>query len=175
MYRIFACVSVVCLLLWVPPAQGANYAVVISAGVATADDAPVNSCFWYNSYLQYMALLDEGYSDDNIYFLYGWGGDFNSSHACYQSPYPVTDYPVNRANIQSVFNTLAGIMTSNDFLYVWWMGHGSPSGDNLVMHIDTTGETVYDFEIASWMSPIDYDVRSYSWMTCYSGGILNDV
>lgn len=176
MYRIFTCVSLVCLLLCVPAAQGKNYAVLISAGVATTDDAAVNSCFWYNPYLQYTALLEEGYADDDIYFLYGWGTDFNSSHACYQPPYPVTDYPVNRANIQSVFNTLAGIMTSSDFLYVWWMGHGSPSGGNLVMNIGTTGEYVWDYEIAAWVGQItDYDVRTFSWMTCYSGGILDNV
>lgn len=176
MYKAFTCMSLICLLLCVPAAEGKNYAVLISAGVATTDDAAVNSCFWYNPYLQYTALLEEGYADDDIYFLYGWGTDFNSSHACYQPPYSVTDYPVNRANIQSVFNTLADIMTSNDFLYVWWMGHGSPSGGNLVMHIGTTGETVYDYEIAAWVGQItDYDVRSFSWMTCYSGGILDDV
>ena len=175
MYRVLIGVSMVALLLCVPAAEGKNYAVLISAGQATMDDAAVNSCFWYNPYLQYMALLDEGYTDGDIYFLYGYGTDFNSSYTCYQPPYPVTDYAVSRANIQSVFNTLAGIMTSNDFLYVWWMGHGGPSGGNLSMLIMTTSEYVYDYEIASWTAPIDYDIRSFSWMTCYSGGILDDV
>ena len=176
MYKACACMGLVCLLTCVPAAQGKNYAVLISAGVATTDDAAVNSCFWYNPYLQYTALLDEGYTDDDIYFLYGWGTDFNSSHACYQPPYPVTDLPVNRANIEGVFNTLAGIMTANDFLYVWWMGHGMPSGGNLAMSIGTTSEYVYDYEIAAWVGQItNYDVRTFSWMTCYSGGILDDV
>ena len=175
MYRALTCMTVICLLFCVPVAEGKNYAVVISAGQATTDDAPVNSCFWYNPYLQYMTLVDQGFAEDDIYFLYGWGTDFSSSHTCYQPPSPVTDLPVNRANIQSVFNTLAGIMTSSDFVYVWWMGHGSPSGGNLAMNIGTTGETVYDYEIANWMSSINYDVRAFSWMTCYSGGILNDV
>ena len=176
MYRIFICVSVACLLFCVPPAEAKDYAVLISAGQATTDDAAVNSCFWYNPYLQYKALLDEGYGDDDIYFLYGFGTDFASAYPCYQPPYPVTDYPVNRANIESVFNMLGGIMTSSDFLYVWWMGHGGPSGSNLVMNIGTTGESVWDYEMADWVGQItNYDLRTFSWMTCYSGGILDDL
>ena len=174
MYRVFTYMTVVCLLRFVPAAQGTDYAVLISAGRATTDDAAYNSCFWYNPYLQYMTLLDEGYSPDNVYFLYGFGTDFNSSHTCYQPPEPVTDYAVNRANIESVFTTLAGIMTPNDFLYVWWMGHGWPSGDDLVMGIGTTGETVYDYEMEDWVGQITYDVRTFSWMTCHSGGILDN-
>ena len=176
MYKSFACVGAVILLCCAPAAEGTNYAVLISAGRATVDDAAVNSCFWYNIYLQYTTLLEEGYGEDDIYVLYGFGTDFNSSHACYQPSEPVTDYPVNRANIQNVFNTLAGIMTSNDFLYVWWMGHGWPTGDDLTMGIGTTGEVVYDYEIENWVGQItDYDIRTFSWMTCHSGGILDNL
>ena len=176
MYKAFTCVSLVCLLWFVPAAEGKKYAVLISAGAASADDAATNSCFWYNVYLQYTALLEEGYDQDDIHVLYGYGTDFSSSHSCYQPPSPVTDYPVNRANIQSVFSTLSSIMTSNDFLYVWWMGHGAPSGGNLVMSIETTGQSVWDYEIESWVGQItDYDVRAFSWMTCHSGGILDNL
>ena len=176
MYRAFICAGLVCLLFCVPAAQGTDYAVLISAGRATTDDAPVNSCFWYNMYLQYMILQEEGYADDDIYVLYGLGTDFNSSHTCYQPPEPVTDYAVNRANIQCVFSTLADIMTADDFLYVWWMGHGSPSGGNLRMHISTNQEVVWDYEMEDWVGEIiDYDVRTFSWMTCHSGGILDNL
>ena len=175
MYRALPCLSLTCLLFCVPVAEGKDYAVLISAGEATTDDAPVNSCFWYNPYLQYMTLLDEGYAADDIHFLYGWGADFASIHPCYQPPEPVTDYAVNRANIQSVFSMLADVMTADDFLYVWWMGHGWPSGGNLAMNIGTTGQTVYDYEMETWVGQITaYDVRTFSWMTCHSGGILDN-
>ncbi|HID22060.1 MAG TPA: hypothetical protein EYP14_06620, partial [Planctomycetaceae bacterium] len=50
-----------CVLLCVPLASARNYALVISAGEATTDDAPVNSCFWYNFLLIYQTLLNEGF------------------------------------------------------------------------------------------------------------------
>jgi len=164
-----------CVLLCVPLASGRNYALVISAGQATRDDASVNSCFWYNFLLIYQTLLDQGFEHDDIYALYGYRTNFNSRYPCYQVPYTVADYAVNRANIRAACNALASRMTPNDFLYIWWMGHGSPSGNHLVMYIETTGESVYDYEIANWLAPVDYDVRTVSWMTCFSGGILDDL
>jgi len=175
-YGAIICVSVVCLLLCVPAAQAKNYAVLISAGQATRDDAVCNSEYWYDMLLQYTTLLDEGYSHDDIHVLYGHGTDFNSKYACYQVPYTVADYAVSRANIQSLFNTLSGVIKEGDFFYVWWMGHGGKSGNNLRMVIETTGESVYDYEFASWVDRItDYDTRGFSWMTCHSGGILDDL
>ncbi len=174
MYRTLTCVCLVGLLLFAPAAVGRDYAVLISAGQATADDTLVNSCFWYNVYLQYTTLLEEGYAEDDVYVLYGHGSDFSSSHACYQPPESVTDYAVNRANIQSVFNTLGGIMTANDFLYVWWMGHGTNDNEQYKMYIDTNDETVWGYEMEDWVGQItDYDKRTFSWMTCFSGGILD--
>jgi len=175
-YGAIICVSVVCLLLCVPATQAKNYALLISAGEATKDDAVVNSAFWYDLTLQYTTLIDEGYSHDDIRVLYGRGSDFNSRHACYQFPYTVTDLPVSRANIQSVLNTLSSVMKENDFLYVWWMGHGSRSGNNLRMSIGPTGESMYDYEFETWVDRItNYDTRGFSWMTCFSGGILDNL
>lgn len=176
--------GIACLLFCVPLAQGRNYAVLISAEEATADDAPYNSAFWYDMLLQYNTLLDEGYSHDDIYVLYGYGSNFNSGDPCYQVPYTVPDYPVDRANIQSVFSTLGSLMAQDDFLYVWWMGHAyrRPQDEqkcgllHLVMRITTTGEDVWDYEFANWVGQIGhYDRRSFSWMTCFSGGILDDL
>jgi len=156
-------------------ARARNYAVLISAEQTTADDASINCEFWYDLLLQYTTLLDAGYEHDDIYVLFGYGSDFNSRHACYRVPYRVTDYPVSRANIQHVLSELSTIMTPDDFIYVWWTGHGSPAGNHLMMHIGTTGETMYDYEFANWMAPIDHAARAFSWATCYSGGILDDL
>ena len=174
-YGAIAIAGVLCVLMCVPAAPAREYGLLISAGQTTRDDQMINSEYWYDMLLQYKALLGEGYDDDDIYVLYGHGTNFNSRYPCYQMPYTVPDYAVSRANIQAACSTLAGIMTPDDFLYVWWMGHDSPRGNNLVMYIETTGEAVYDYEIANWLLPIDYDIRSASWMTCFSGGILDDL
>ena len=66
MYKTCTYMSLVVLLFCAPLAQGKDYAVLISAGNTTADDAAVNSSFWYDLYLQYTALLEGGYGDDDI-------------------------------------------------------------------------------------------------------------
>jgi hypothetical protein len=169
-------VSILCVLLCVPLVQARNYAVMISAGRATADNAMYNSEFWYDMLLQYMTLLDEGYSHEDIIVLYGFGNDFPSENPNYKVPYRVSDAAVNRENIKATFGELSEIMTEDDFLYVWWMGHGGVSSGKLYMYIQTTGEIVWDYEFAEWVGEIsEYDVRSFSFMTCHSGGILDDL
>jgi len=174
-YAIIACLAAVVIIIAAQPVQAKNYALVVSAGEATADDAATNSCFWYNPLLIYKTLLTLDFEHDDIYAVYGNGSNFNSSHACYQVPYTMADYSATRGNIQAACSALAGVMTSSDFLYVWWMGHGSPAGSNLELYIETTGEYIYDYEIAGWLDAAAYQTRVVSWMTCYSGGILDDL
>lgn len=168
--------AVTCVLLWAPTADARDYAVLISAGEATQDDAICNCEYWYDMLLQYTTLLDEGYTHNDIYVLYGFGVDFDSEHWQYQVPYTVSDYPANRDTIGTIFDELGEIMTERDKLYVWWMGHGSNVGEHLRMLIQTTGEYVWDYEFAEWVSQVQsYDRRSFSFMTCHSGGILDDL
>jgi hypothetical protein len=167
------------LLLCTQPVGARNYAVLISAGQTTADDAYVNSEYWYDMLLTYKTLIDEGYGHDDIYVLYGFGQDYVSSRPCYQNPYPdpITDYSNSRANIISVFANLDNIMTDDDFLFVWWMGHGGQSGPNqVVFWIENYNDYVYDYQFASYVNQIqNYDRRAFSFMTCNSGGILDDL
>jgi len=170
-----ACLALAALIVSTPSAQADNYALIVSAGEATTDDAATNSCFWYNPLLIYQSLLTLDFDHDSIVCCYGSGSNFNSSYACYQVPWTMADYSVSRANIQAAINDLAAVMTSSDFLYVWWMGHGSPSGSDLSLYLETTGEYCYDYEIESWLSAVPYQTRVVSWMTCYSGGILDNL
>jgi len=173
---LIACLALAALFASAPSAQADNYALIISAGEATTDDAATNSCFWYNPLLIYESLLTLDFDHDSIVCCYGTtGANFNSSYSCYQVSYTMADYSTSRANIQAAINDLAAVMTSSDFLYVWWMGHGSPSGSNLELYLETTGEYTYDYEMAGWLSAVPYQTRVVSWMTCYSGGILDDM
>lgn len=170
--------AVMVLLLGIHPAGAEDYAVLISAGQTTEDDAVTNCEYWYDLMLQYTTLIDEGYSHDDVYVLYGEGTDFVSSYECYQNPYsdPITDYNNHKSTINSVFASLADVVTEDDFLYVWWMGHGAGDGPYLVMLIENTGQEVYDYEFASYVDQItDYNKRAFSFMTCQSGGILDDL
>ena len=176
---------------WLMPLQasaqaGAKYAVLISTGRTTADDTWYHSEYWYDLVLTYNMLIEKGFTHDRIYVLYGNGTDFASSHADYQNPYPdpITDYAVSRANIQNIFNWLAagsvaeGItaLTNNDFLFVWWMGHGSGGAScNTSFSVSTTAESVADTDLANWTSAIAYRRRAFVFMTCHSGGAMDNL
>jgi len=61
------------LLLWFAAAEAKKYAVLISAGETTEDDAMFNSEFWYDLVLTYRMLIDNGYSHEDVWVLYGDG------------------------------------------------------------------------------------------------------
>ena len=175
--------GMLCLLIVVSLGCAQKYAVLISTNKVTADDVSYNSEWWYDLYLQYSMLRENGFKDSNIYVLYGDGTDFNTTHADYnattQYGHSITDMAVNKANIQSVFNTLGTKVKSRDFLYVWWMGHGSGFGSDscdLTMYISNTGETVTDTELAAYMNSVpNYKKRTVDIMTCHSGGMLDNM
>ncbi len=160
-----------------------KYAVLISTNEVTQDNISYHSEWWYDLVLQYQALRDNGFDDEDIYVLYGDGSDFNTAHNDYDANllygHTITDMAVNKANIQSVFNTLSSKVGGRDHLYVWWMGHGGGSGPgscNLSMAISNTGEHVTDTELASYISGISkYRKRTVDVMTCHSGGMLDNM
>lgn len=160
-----------------------KYAVLISTNEVTADDTAIHSEWWYDLILQYKILRENGFKDDKIYVLYGNGTDFATAHAAYNSTtqfgHTITNMAVNKANIQSIFNTLKGKITNKDYLYVWWMGHGGGSGPgscNLSMSISNTGETVTDTELSTYINNVsNYKKRSVAVMTCHSGGMVDNM
>lgn len=163
-----------------------KFAVLISTGRTTADNTWYHSEYWYDLVLTYNMLMENGFTHDHIYVLYGNGTDFASTHAAYQNPYtnPITDYAVNRTNIQNIFNWLAtgntteGIpaLTNNDFLYAWWMGHGGGDAScNTSFSVSTTGESVTDADLATWTGAISYRRRAFVFMTCHSGGAMDNL
>jgi hypothetical protein len=160
-----------------------KYAALISTGNTTTDDTMIHSEYWYDLFLHYKMLRENGFKDENIYVLYGNGTDFDTAHADYsattQFGHAITDMAINKANVQSVFTTLSGKVKSRDHLYVWWMGHGGGSGPgscNLTTHISTTGETVTDTELTNYINNIsNYRKRSVSIMTCHSGGMVDNM
>ena len=175
-----AFLTVFIMLLCMGSANAKNYAVLISAGRTIMDDAVTHSEYWYDMYLMYTTLIDEGYSHDDIYVLYGNGSDFVSAHECYQNPYPVTDFPNYESNIESIFNYLGSIMTEDDFLFVWWMGHGSrewvSGGWHLLLFIENAGAWILDVDLADHINQVqNYRIRTFSFMTCFSGGIIDDL
>jgi hypothetical protein len=160
-----------------------KYAVLVSANEVTYDDISYHSVWWYDLFIQYKMLVENGFEEDKIYVLYGSGTDFNTAHAdmnaTTQFGHTITDMAVDKANVQSVFNTLSGQVDGNDYVYVWWMGHGGGYGVDscdLSMSISNTGETVTDTEFVSYLSAVaSYNKRSVAIMTCHAGGMADNL
>lgn len=175
--------GLLCLLVVSSTGCARKYAVLISTNEVTSDNVSYHSEWWYDLFLQYRMLTENGFRDDRIYVLYGSGNDFNTILADYNAAnvfgHSITDMAVNKANIQAVFNTLSSKVKARDYLYVWWMGHGGGSGPgfcDLTMAISNTGETVTDTELTNYMSNVpNYRKRTVDIMTCHSGGMIDNM
>jgi parallel beta-helix repeat protein len=61
---------------------------------------------------------------------------------------------------------------------VWWMGHGQGRGGlvRFILNNVDGEEEIYDWELASIIDQVQlYQQRTFSFMTCFSGGILDDL
>lgn len=159
-----------------------KHAVLLSSNETLYDDMAYHSEWWYDLILQYKTLKDNGFKDDNIHVVYGDGSDFSTSHPEYDATalfgHGITDMAMTKANVEAVFTNLNPDVRKNDFLDVWWMGHGSGYGADrcdLTMHLSNTGETITDVELRSYIEQVSqYRKRSINIMTCHSGGLLDN-
>lgn len=160
-----------------------HYAILISTNEVSSDNVAYHSEWWYDLFLQYKMLRELGYEDEDIYVLYGNGTDFSTSYTDYNAAtvygHTITDLSCNKADIQNIFTTLSTKVDENDYLYVWWMGHGNSSYPNicdLTMDISHTGEKVTDIEFTTYLNSItSYGVRWVNIMTCHSGGMIDNL
>jgi len=90
-----------------------KYAVLIVGGGSAASN---HYRYWRDLKTMYNILLSHGYQAGNIYVIYASGTGRDAD-------VPV-NYSASKANIATVFNELAGKMTSLDTLYVMINDHG---------------------------------------------------
>ena len=141
-------------------------------------------------------MIEQGYTHDHIYVLYGDGNDFDSSHTRYNKseahpewPEQITDYNNYKDTIENIFAYLGGdpnqqaIITGEDDLFVWWFGHGAntnPSDPNacsdISFQIENTNQIVSDNEFANYVDQVEqYNHRCFIIITCHSGGIFDEL
>ena len=87
--------------------------------------------FWYDTVILYNELIDEGYTDENIFILFGRGYDYEPETwpiAPKYDPEPnITDYPARVEDVENIFTWLRDgnpeenitALTDNNFLFVW--------------------------------------------------------
>jgi hypothetical protein len=213
-------------------------AVLISTEYAETPDTPNDSDAWYDTVLTYCMLRKNGFADEDIYVMYGFGSDgfyiFDEQSqttspavvatstgppaSYYEPPYciadaeggalvvdgsPITDYPVaywdgdgmkdDRCLPQELFDCLAGNCSDwarsaadskpdfatvepvdgNDFLYVWWRGHGNvkkDADDSDVLHLTLpAADDIPATEIAMSVKAIPAGQQLLVFETCHSG------
>ena len=129
---------------------------------------------WNDSYLMWELLLEKGFKNDSVFFLYDDGDDFTISHPgiVYDSIYDprvkhndiigqdeqVTDMSASKANMQAV---LTGFQTGSngfpklnpeDFLVVLIYGHGKK--DIIITDPGNPAEDISSEELHNWLNPL---------------------
>jgi hypothetical protein len=160
------------------------YAVIISGG-ANAYNNWVR--YWNDCEAIYSALVNVyGYLDSHIYVLISDGTSSGNDRHLYDGTYDSSpldldgdgdndiQYSATKSNISSVFNTLSGILDSDDFLFIYTTDHGGlQSGDDV--YINLWGETMNDDEFATEVDKVSAGSISVVMEQCYSGGFVSDL
>ena len=163
------------------------YAVVLSGG---ADSFNNWARYWEDSANIYTTLKrDYGLADDHIIALISDGTDTNKDRNIGTKDNPVyvnsstdldgdgvpdTDGACTHAGVQSAFDSLAGILTSNDQLFVFITDHGyQESGWDAGVNL-WNWEELRDDELANMTRDLPCPVMVVT-ETCYSGGFVDDI
>ncbi len=153
-----------------------NYALLICGDVAESGYDE----FWNDTVWMYKTLLAAGYTEENIYVLYGWGADYASPNPNYQHAGKVTDFS---ATVGWVNQVLAGLkngnpsigvekLTANDSLFIWVFDHGG--GGNPAYFCLRDG--VYgDATFAAALNALAYREMAVFMQQCRSGGFVDNL
>lgn len=160
------------------------YAVIISGGADTYNNW---ERYWNDCSAIYLALVNVyGYLDDHIYVLISdgtnSGNDRHLNDGSYDSSPLDLDgdgdsdiqFSATRANITSVFNTLSGLLTAEDFLFIFTTDHGGwESGDDVYLNL--WGEIITDDQFAIEVDKVNAGEISTVMGQCHSGGFISDL
>ncbi|MBN1971090.1 MAG: caspase family protein [Candidatus Delongbacteria bacterium] len=159
------------------------YAVIISGGYDKSNNW---QRYWNDCSAIYSALVDVyNYEDEHIYTIIADGintaNDRRISGGYDSSPLDLDgdgdndiQFSATRANITSVFNTLSGILDSDDYLFIFVTDHGDQeSGQDALIYL--WGETIRDDQFATEVNKVSAGEISIVMEQCYSGGFVDDL
>jgi len=126
-----------------PTVENQRFALLVVGGF---DQGNNHARYWNDLTWMYDILIENGYSDDDIFVLYA-DGNTPSATNCNdpvniydESPNDVNfndgrhaniiDFSSTDASLQTVFTTLGNNMGDTDFLYIWTNDHGSDVDQN---------------------------------------------
>ncbi|OLN26600.1 hypothetical protein DVDV_2582 [Desulfovibrio sp. DV] len=160
-----------------------RYAVILSGGY----DQPNNHIrYWNDCAYFFNTLTANGFLQENIFVLFADGTDqavdnslgedsktdFNNDGT------PDIGYSATKANITTVFDTLAGKLGSEDILYIFTTDHGGAGAGNTSPY-DTTdvvlylwGESITNTEFAAEVNKVTTKATVAIFEQCFSGGMI---
>lgn len=159
--------------------MGEKYAVLISGDLAeTGFDE-----FWNDVVLMREVLIQNGFSDNYIFVLYGNGTDYfstNRPNPRYRPSPAITDYQADIANVTTVLNGLAngssGLpqLTNEDLLFIWTFDHGGSSGGG-ISTLGLMDGSMQDTVFAQLVDQIPHSYRVVCMQQCFSGGFIDNL
>jgi hypothetical protein len=168
----------VLIALLVFSANAENYAVILDCfETMQGSDPPYPDRFWNDVFKMWETLFRFGWKDENIFVLYDEGIDEDFENPEYSADQytllygieQITDDGCYYSDVQSVFNNLNSVMTSQDVLFVFTMVHGDWTYyDNHVYLILQNGSLMIDTYFSN-LQPDNYYKRIYFMPQCHSG------
>jgi hypothetical protein len=174
------------------------YAVLITGSLPNAEvegaecwNRDFTNAFWNDTYLTWELLYENGFSNNNIFVLFGDGRDWYPYDPGDNTRYnplwrhgieEITDYEAKIADVENIFTWLAngnpqkGIpkLTSEDVLFVWTFGHGNSIGGCTSTLYLMDGQ-MYDYDFAALVDQVAYSKRIFWMQQCYSGGFIDNL
>src|ERR1700687_568036 len=165
-----------------PPAASGRYAVLVVANQTTSDTVPMDADWWHDLIVQYQALKDDGFADEDISVVYGAGSDFQSQTDTYSSTkrfkHNITTLPLTFQGISDAFAAANSRLRMGGYLYVAWSSHGTQvSGSNpceaeLYLEIAGTQHVVSSSMLKQWVQSVTQAGRiTLSVNACSSGQV----
>ena len=163
-----------------------DYAVIISGGKNKYNNW---KRYWNDCAAIYSVLVNiYGYYDDHIYVLMSDGTSSGhdrriGTYSYDSSPLDLDgdgdndiQYSATKSNITSVFNTLRGILDSNDHLFIFTTDHGYlESGNNVGIILWGENEKMRDDQFATEVNKINAGRINVTMEQCHSGGFIDDL
>ena len=162
-----------------------NYAVIISGGA----DAYNNwERYWNDCSAMYKILVNVyNYPKDHIYVIMADGTSTGKDMHLYDGTYKSSpldldndgtadiQYAATCANIRTVFNKLANILTANDDLFIFTTDHGGSEGNKRSYMYLWNDDILYDSDFASYINKLKANVINICMEQCFSGGFIDDI
>jgi len=131
--------------------------------------------YWNDLQFMYKALKNKyKYSDDEIIVLYANGthspnGDFDGNGS------NDIDYAATKANLTTVFNSVASTIAANGKFFFYATNHGGDDAGAHKSNLTLWGESIKDYEFGALSKKISCKQAVYVFEQCFSGGMMDDI